>query len=692
MLNSHLRCFTVAALGAAALSGGAALTHAQDGVTPTAFNPFPEPIRLASEALTVQIAEFASLPDSDSSPARMMRLVDEPGTGRLFVNDMRGPLYTVSYAGHEVALYLDIADPRWALALDDSAGEKGFQSFAIHPQFAQLGTPGYGKLYTYLDTRQTAPTPDFTVPERAGRHHLVLLEWTAADPAAAAYDGGPPRELMRVRQPFGNHNGGQLGFNPRAVPGDPDFGLLYVGSADGGAAGDPFDVAQDLGSIFGKLLRLDPLGSDSANGQYGIPAANPFASDGDPDTLGEIFAYGFRNPQRFGWDLRYGDLFVADIGQDVVEEVSLVTAGANLGWNDWEGSFRYLGNDGSRAITLVNPRSDPGLTYPIAEYDHRDPLLRGGVAVTGVVVYRDDAIPELENLIVFGDFPSGEVFYVPADPLPHGGQADIRRMLFRYQGATKTLLELIRDKNASQGRSPAGRADLRFGQGSEGQVFLLNKRDGTIRRLVGSPRFGTRTYEFVLRENVAGSGKPITLGRVAAVVADNESQLQHAIKAGDAETPRFALHVETGTLAYVGPGEDFEGGPQRYDLTVAATDGLSSSATATVAVVVADVNEAPVFFESAYGVQLGEGRRGPVVLASVAAIDPENAGPVRYALQTGASPRFAIGASTGVLIYTGPGEDLQAGSRSYALTVVATDPTGLQSQVQVTVAVTASHG
>ena len=309
----------------------------------------------------------------------------------------------------------------------------------------------------------------------------ILLEWTAADPAAAVYDGGPPRELLRVQQPFRNHNGGQLGFNPRAAPGDPDFGLLYIGSADGGSGGDPLDLSQNLASVFGKILRIDPLGSDSANGRYGIPADNPFAGDGDPGTLGEIYAYGVRNPQRFAWDARNGNLFVADIGQNIVEEISLVTAGANLGWNDWEGSFRFLSR---RAVSLVDRRGEPGLNYPVVEYGQLDPLLQRSSAATGVVVYRDDAIPQLADLLLFGDGPSGEVFYVTADELPDGGQDAMRRVLFRDGGETKTFLQSIQERNAAQGRMPATRADLRFGTGPRGQVFLLNKHDGVIRRLV----------------------------------------------------------------------------------------------------------------------------------------------------------------------------------------------------------------
>jgi hypothetical protein len=201
-------------------------------------------------------------------------------------------------------------------------------------------------------------------------HDLVLLEWTAKNPAAATYDGGAPRELFRFAHPYPNHNGGMIAFNPLARPGSDEFGLLYVGSADGGSGGDPFNHAQNLASGFGKILRIDPLGTNSANGKYGIPASNPFVKKAG--ALGEIYAYGLRNPQRFSWDPKNGRMFVADIGQNIVEKISLVTAGANLGWNKWEGSFTY----GPREVGLANQRGDAAVTYPVAEFDHTDPLLR----------------------------------------------------------------------------------------------------------------------------------------------------------------------------------------------------------------------------------------------------------------------------------------------------------------------------
>ena len=375
--------------------------------------PFPSPIVAAEGMITVGIAEFASLPDVDGEAARTMHLVDEPGTRRLFVSDMRGLLYGISYDGRTVTPYLDLTAETWGLSVEARGSERGFQSFAFHPEFARPGTPGFGKFYTYFDTSNTVPTPDFVPGGDDRAQDTLLVEWTAETPSAATYDGGPPRVLMRIEQPFGNHNGGQIGFNPLVSPGDADGGLLYIGSADGGSGGDPLDLAQNTGSVFGKILRIDPLGSNSTNGQYGIPPV------------------------------------------------------INL-----------------REVSLADPRSASGLTYPVAEYAHANPLLQSRSAVTGVVVYRETAIPQLANLVLFGDNPSGEVFYIQADQLSRGGQSAIRRVLFNDGGEPKTLLQLVQAKNREQGKTPAQRADLRFGMGPDTQIFVINKHDGTIRVLV----------------------------------------------------------------------------------------------------------------------------------------------------------------------------------------------------------------
>jgi hypothetical protein len=447
-------------------------------------DPFPQPINATANVVTVSFVEFASISDSAGEAARMMLLIDEPGTKRLFVNDMTGPLYSVSYDGKTVTPYVDINAPNWGVAVQSQNSERGFQSFAFHPQFNRRGTPGYGKFYTYTDSTNMTPAPDFVPGGGNKTHHLVLLEWTAKNAAAATYDGGPPRELIRWEQPFPNHNGGHLTFNPLATEKSADFGLLYIGIADGGSGGDPLKLAQNMKAAFGKILRIDPLGKNSANGKYGIPASNPFAKNAD--ALPEIYALGVRNPQRLFWDSKNGNMFMSDIGQNIVEEISPVTAGANLGWNLWEGSYAFLSRN---EVRLSEPRSDPKITYPIVEYGQIDPLLQPNSAAIGGLVYRRNEIPQLKDLLLFGDNPSGEIFYVHADKLPNGGQDAIRRVLFKDTGTSKTLLKLIQEKNGKQSKQPATRADLRFGVGPNGQVFILNKRDGTIRLIVpdGSP-------------------------------------------------------------------------------------------------------------------------------------------------------------------------------------------------------------
>ena len=444
-------------------------------------NPYASGIR-TNDAAVVGLQEFAQLPEIGGVAARMMLLAPEPGTRNLFVNDMRGPLYRVSPDGKTVTPYADINDERWGLRIQSQGRERGFQSFAFHPQFHESGTPGFGRFYTWSDVANTEPEPDFTPGGGSNTHDMVLMEWTAKNPSAATYDGDPPREMLRVEQPFANHNGGLLAFNPLSRPGQPDYGMLYIGFADGGSGGDPLKLAQNMASPFGKILRIDPTGRNSRNGKYGIPADNPFVSR--RGVLGDIWASGVRNPQRFGWDPANGRMYVADIGQNIVEEISPVPKGGNLGWSVWEASFRYAGRSG---VDTAGPRSDPDMTFPIAEFDHTDSVLSNRAAVTGLVVYRAAAIAPLRNRIIFGDMPSGEVLTISADDTQAAGQDHIRRVLFNDQGETKTFLQVIREKNTQQGKQPASRADLRFGTGHDDQLFLLNKADGVIRRVMPPP-------------------------------------------------------------------------------------------------------------------------------------------------------------------------------------------------------------
>ena len=503
-------------------------------LAPSSRDAFPAHIA-DPEPLLLEVSEFVQLPDFNGSPSRLQNLVDVPGAGRLIASTATRLLYAVSYDGVEASLYLDVGHDQNGAVLTPELGTlrgrepspPGLSGVAFHPQFAVAGTPGFGKFYTLQEASGTEPPADFT-PGRGGGDLLdtVLLEWTARDPTAWTYDGGPPRELMRVEQIYTRRNGGAISFRSGAGPSDPDYGLLYMGLGDGGGAKglvDPMGLAQDLGKVYGKLLRIDPLGSNSANGRYGVPADNPFAGDGREDTLGEVYAYGMRNPQSFGWDGSNGKLYVADIGDATVEEINLVSAGDNLGWSVWEGSHRVVrrrhrhrglarrfasvwswatrfatGADSLR--DTANPttsNTDGSVTYPVVGYYHRDPLFESGepVAVTGVVVCRECNVPQLNGKVLFGDLPSGALMYFPADgAMPSGGPESIRQVLLvegagddGAKGAGKTLFQLVQEKRVAQGRAgPSRRVDLRFGTSASGDVFLLTKRDGVIRRL-GAP-------------------------------------------------------------------------------------------------------------------------------------------------------------------------------------------------------------
>lgn len=489
---------------------------------PVSVDLFSAPLGGGAEPLVVDVVEFASLPDVDGQASGALHLVDVPGAGRIFVATADTMLYSVPYDGGDARLYHSVGPQAWkappkgspaaGAASDSSVGEgwMRIRGVAFHPRFADEGAPGHGKFYTLIDDWDTQPPADFD-PGFGSPDTLdtVLLEWTATDPTAATYDGGPPRELMRIEMPYAHHTGGQIAFRPGVGSDDPDFGRLYIGIGDGGRNGDPLGLAQDLGKVHGKMLRIDPLGSNSANGRYGVPADNPFAGDGRDDTLGEVHAYGMRNPNTFGWDALNGNLFVAEIGDNAVDEISLVRPGADLGWDVWEGSFRVVHRravarrlrriaawgkalatgDGFRfsdfhEVGSTGLRGDPSVSYPVVEYDHVDPLLDPGrSAVTGVVVCRGCSVPQLAGKALFGDLVVGELFYFSADRLPEGGQAGIGRVLLAHGGVQKTLLQLVQEEAAARGGAPTRRVDMRLGTSANGNVFLLNRYDGVIRRL-----------------------------------------------------------------------------------------------------------------------------------------------------------------------------------------------------------------
>ena len=443
----------------------------------TAQDYFPDPIPLSG--IEVSLETVAVLPDSATNDPPRVNLVTLDPAGRLFANDQDGPLYLIDDNGG-VTEYLDLRDyPELAVL---STGEPGFQSFAFHPDFHQAGAPGNGKFYTIHSCTNTSGTPDFD-PGGGTSFHTLLLEWHAADPQATTFapadPGNPYRELMRLKQPYSNHNAGLLTFNPMAAPGDPDYGNLYIAIGDGGSGDDPLDNGQDPSNPFAAILRIDPLGSNSANGQYGLVAANALAGDGNPATLAEIWCYGLRNPQRYGWDIRTGNCFIADIGQNAVEEINLAANGANFGWPVREGSFDYLST------------GTAGMTDPVAEYDHTNTVAsppattRSNRAVTVGEVARGTGIPGLEGKLMLADFPMGTIFTldVGSDPLDGGQDGLFLLTLLDDQGQPTTFLEMINAVRAGRGLGAVRRTDLRFSVNTPGLIYVSNKHDGHLRRI-----------------------------------------------------------------------------------------------------------------------------------------------------------------------------------------------------------------
>lgn len=441
-------------------------------------NPLP-PIPRGS--LGAALIDPIQLPTSGSGAVNRIQQLVIAGddSGRLYSVDTRGEILVIANGTVLSTPFLDLN--AFASGFAEIGAEAGLRSLAFHPDFANPGTAGYGKVYTVYSATVESREAGVRLFRAPGEDvfHDVLTEWTVRDPAnPLSVDPASQRELLRIEEPFTNHNANQIAFDPNAKPGDAGYGQLYFGVGDGGAGGDPFGLAQNLGNVHGKILRIDPL--QQANGDdYGVPTDNPFV---DRAGLDEVFAYGFRNPQTLAFDTKgEGRLFVGDIGQSAIEELDVVVAGGNYGWGRREGTFVY-NPDGSIAEL---PAPDGDYQYPIAQYDHQE--FGGSAAIAGGFVYRGEAIPELRGKFLFSDFPSGRVFYVNAGGRLERALADgvidadetlrVRELTLFQDGREVSLLDI-----ADNG---SGRVDLRFGQDDSGELYVFAKQSGTIWQLDG---------------------------------------------------------------------------------------------------------------------------------------------------------------------------------------------------------------
>jgi glucose/arabinose dehydrogenase len=385
--------------------------------------------------------------------------VAAPGErNRLYVVDQVGILWVVDLTNKDPennkSVFLDVKSRLVTLGVCgiNSFDERGLLGVAFHPKYQQNGL-----LYTY--TSEPARTPPTIPPPPAvpftPDHQNVIAEWRVLNPGSlmSVVDPGSRRELIRVNWPQFNHNGGDLAFGPD--------GKLYISMGDGGGADDAdgqlfvtappdFPVcdeapivghqgngnAQKLNTPLGKVLRID-VDTKTSGKEYGVPADNPFVNTAN--AVGEIWAFGFRNPFRFSFDHQSGRLFLGDVGQNDIEEVDIVVRGGNYGWNCKEGTLFFhingsVPDDGFASRDRDPSRTDCKIPFrdPIAQYDtHHE-----GHSVMGGFVYHGRLNPSLRGKYVLGDFsvlfkfPTGphdygRLFFI--DP-GHGGKHDLRKI------------------------------------------------------------------------------------------------------------------------------------------------------------------------------------------------------------------------------------------------------------------------
>lgn len=459
--------------------------------------PYLPAIPKGNIAVTLKpVATGMAAPDYAISP---------PGdTNRLFVVEQSGLLRILQNGALLPTPALNIqALVQPPLNPANANDERGFLGLAFHPGYNDTNSPGYGKLYTYTSEMIVGTNfPTYAAPSGATNNYRnVISEWSVSTTNANVINPSVRREIISFGKNANNHNGGTITFGPD--------GYLYLGTGDGGNANDvgpshiePGGNAQNLTNALGKMLRVDPLNpvstptsSDpiSANGQYRLPTTNPFNG---ANQLREIFAYGFRNPYRFSFDTANGELIVADVGQNTIEEIDRVTVGGNYGWAVKEGDFLFNRANGSVGTAPGNrsPGVPAGLTDPISgplgtlEYDHGD-----GISITGGFVYRGTAIPELIGKFIFGDLA------LRVSPVRADGR------LFYADLQNGVINEFLLPQFAA-GVLPNGLTVHGFGQDANGELYALvtnTSANGT----------GGIIYKFVplMRLNVQVSGSSLDI-------------------------------------------------------------------------------------------------------------------------------------------------------------------------------------
>lgn len=472
------------------------------------------------------VATNLAAPDYGFSP---------PGdTNRLFVVEQNGLLWIIQNGILLPAPALNISNRvQPPLVASNPNDERGFLGLAFHPGFNNPASPGYQTLYTYnSEMIPSGTSPTYVCPNGAvNNYRNVLNEWKISSTNANVVDPNSRREVISFGKNASNHNGGTCTFGPD--------GYIYLALGDGGDANDvgashivPGGNAQNLVTPLGKMLRFDPLNPAlnpaspdpvSANGQYRIPASNPFQGLGQAP---EIYAYGLRNPYRFAFDRVTGDLIEGDVGQNNVEEINRIIKGGNFGWAIKEGDFLFNMTNGPAgpAGTIGAPPGDrsPGLpvglidpisgTLGTLEYDHNE-----GISITGGFVYRGAAIPQLYGKYIFGDLA------LVATPVRENGR------IFYADLQTGQINAFALAQFGGSAILPNGLTVHGFGQDANGEIYAM---------VTDTPPNGTGGIVYKL--------VPLSLS-----IQKNGNQL-------DITWPAIAGHLETQTNSLnLGPGANW---------------------------------------------------------------------------------------------------------------------------------------
>lgn len=417
---------TLAVLLVAAALGAACATSSpnpspSEALTPSAgfpATPAALPAGGPSPAGTLSVATSSPGAFPDPSAYSWVQIIDgltrpvdiqfpDDSSGRMFVLEQPGRIRIVEDGRLLSSPYLDIRDK-----VGSSGDEQGLLGLAFHPNFKDI--PFFYLNYTDLDGN--------TVIAR------FKGNGDTADPASE-------KVILQVLQPFPNHNGGGMLFGPD--------GYLYLGLGDGGSSGDPYGNGQNKDVLLGKILRIDVDHGDP----YGIPSGNPFAGGGGRP---EIWAYGLRNPWRFSFAKVTNDLYIADVGQDMWEEVDVAPnnpGGVNYGWKYFEGSHPYA----SQA-----PPPGLNLTMPVTDYDHE----YGRCAIIGGYAYAGQ-MSEWRGIYFYGDECSGDVWGLRNSSSPPSSAGWLSQILFRNRVGISTF-----------GQDPSGEVYM---AGLIGSIFRLQK-------------------------------------------------------------------------------------------------------------------------------------------------------------------------------------------------------------------------